>query len=101
MMALRRRRVRWPIEAAVIVGVTIALLNYNAARDCRSALFDLPATCDTGWVGTILLVMVAAAGVGELIVTLRRRPCPRCGRGVVRGRLDCPHCEFDFRMIGA
>jgi hypothetical protein len=29
------------------------------------------------------------------------RPCPRCGRDVLKGELDCPHCGFDFRTIGA
>lgn len=30
----------------------------------------------------------------------RVRPCPRCGRDVDVGVLDCPHCDFDFRTIG-
>jgi hypothetical protein len=28
------------------------------------------------------------------------RPCPRCGRPVEVGVLDCPSCDFDFRTIG-
>ncbi|HVC07148.1 MAG TPA: DUF2510 domain-containing protein [Solirubrobacterales bacterium] len=29
------------------------------------------------------------------------RPCPGCGESVSIGVLDCPHCSFDFRAIGA
>lgn len=29
------------------------------------------------------------------------RPCPRCGQKVPVGQLDCTHCGFDFRTIGA
>ena len=29
------------------------------------------------------------------------RACPRCGEQVKNGVLDCPHCGFDFRTIGA
>ncbi len=31
----------------------------------------------------------------------RDRPCVRCGEAVPNGILDCPHCGFDFRTIGA
>jgi hypothetical protein len=31
----------------------------------------------------------------------RYRPCPRCGDNVQVGVLDCPHCGFDFRVIGS
>jgi hypothetical protein len=32
--------------------------------------------------------------------TQGKRRCPRCGRLVDVGRLDCPSCDFDFRTIG-
>jgi cyclohexanone monooxygenase len=28
------------------------------------------------------------------------RPCPRCGKRVEVGRLDCGFCGFDFRQVG-
>lgn len=29
------------------------------------------------------------------------RPCPRCGKQVKAGLLDCADCGFDFRTIGS
>jgi len=28
------------------------------------------------------------------------RPCPRCGRRVENGVLECSRCGFDFRAVG-
>jgi PHP family Zn ribbon phosphoesterase len=53
------------------------------------------------------LIALGACVVGGLIFWMsdgarrRDRPCPRCGEGVENGVLDCPHCGFDFRTIGA
>ena len=58
---------------------------------------------------TYFLIVVGLGVVGWLAI--RRfeqdreiadstRPCPRCGRQIEVGKLDCPHCEFDFRTIG-
>jgi hypothetical protein len=51
----------------------------------------------------ILLVLVALPVTAVLLVVraVSRRACPRCGKRVKRGRLDCPHSGFDFRSIGA
>jgi tRNA(Ile2) C34 agmatinyltransferase TiaS len=51
----------------------------------------------------ILLVIVGLPVLAVLLVVraLSNRSCPRCGKHVKRGRLDCPHCGFDFRSIGA
>lgn len=51
---------------------------------------------------TILGLTLAAIAAIFLIAGLfrqRTRPCPRCGRGVTLGVLDCKHCGFDFRTI--
>jgi len=61
-------------------------------------------------VGPLELLLLLALAVGlicvvVLVVRLSRRangsqrPCPRCGRPVVNGVLDCPACGFDFRTI--
>lgn len=61
----------------------------------------------------VLLFVSPVAGLIALVVALivaviffatdrsGSRPCPRCGERVENGVLDCPHCEFDFRTIGA
>lgn len=55
----------------------------------------------------VLGIIVVAGGFGlgrrerEEEVRVSTRPCPRCGRAVEIGVLDCPHCGFDFRAIGA
>lgn len=55
----------------------------------------------------LLILAVLATPVALLIwvfhrirFAMRSRPCPRCGKPVRRGNLDCPHCSFDFRTIG-
>lgn len=47
----------------------------------------------------VLAVMIVVAVVTWL--TDSGRPCPRCGEKVPTGTLDCEHCGFDFRTIGA
>lgn len=53
-----------------------------------------------GIVVVILVLRLLAGGINWLF-TSSSRPCPRCGEGVEKGTLDCPHCGFDFRTIGA
>jgi hypothetical protein len=48
-----------------------------------------------------LAVVVIAAVVFFATDRSDSRPCPRCGEQVKNGVLDCPHCSFDFRTIGA
>lgn len=53
-------------------------------------------------------LLVALLGAGAIVggVRLRRAPsrliraCPRCGRTVPVGTLDCGDCGFDFRTVG-
>jgi len=59
-------------------------------------------------IGLIALAVVIIAAVVLLATenftadsSSRDRPCPRCGEPVQNGVLDCPHCAFDFRTIGA
>ncbi|HET7443836.1 MAG TPA: hypothetical protein VFJ57_04180 [Solirubrobacterales bacterium] len=55
----------------------------------------------------IVLVMVAISVIVVFRIlrfanrSRRHRPCARCGERVKNGVLDCPHCGFDFRTIGA
>src|SRR3954447_9892854 len=54
-------------------------------------------------------VLVVLLGLGAITggVLLRSSPsrlvraCPRCGRAVPVGTLDCGACGFDFRTIGS
>lgn len=49
----------------------------------------------------ILGVAVALAVIAHAYGKQRpSRPCPRCGEKVEVGKLDCPHCGFDFGTIG-
>ncbi len=53
---------------------------------------------------TLVLIVVGAAIIVAVALLVRwvvGRSCPRCGKRVGRGKLDCPHCGFDFRSIGA
>jgi rRNA maturation endonuclease Nob1 len=52
-----------------------------------------------GIVAVLIGLLLAAVAVIAAIVRSRRRRdrCPRCGRTVTRGLLDCPHCGFDLR----
>jgi hypothetical protein len=56
-----------------------------------------------GLVAVLLALLAGAIAVIAAIVRSRRRRdrCPRCGGQVTRGVLDCPHCGFDFRSMGA
>lgn len=102
MRWLARRRFRWPLELVGLLALNTALIAYNARRDCRSPEFGIPMNCDPTWIGWVLTVALVAVVAGELVAAVRRRrPCPRCGRGVVKGRLDCSGCGFDFRTVGA
>jgi hypothetical protein len=51
----------------------------------------------------VIVALLLAYGAWKFFVDpfLSTRPCPRCGRRVPKGEMDCPHCEFDFRSIGA
>jgi hypothetical protein len=55
----------------------------------------------TGGAGLVGLLPVVVGGAllwRELATP--SRPCPRCGKRVEVGKLDCAHCGFDFRQIG-
>jgi hypothetical protein len=49
----------------------------------------------------VAIVLVAIAAVALIVRWAIGRSCPRCGKRVARGKLDCRHCEFDFRSIGS
>jgi hypothetical protein len=51
----------------------------------------------------ILLILVGLPVLAVLAVVrvVSRRACPRCGKRVKPGQLDCPHCGFEFHAIGA
>lgn len=50
-----------------------------------------------------LLIILIMLGLPVLIIVLivrgnDSRPCPQCAKRVKTGRVDCPHCEYDFRL---
>ena len=50
-----------------------------------------------------LLIILIFLGLPVLMIVLvvrgnDSRPCPQCAKRVKKGRLDCPHCEYDFRL---
>ena len=47
----------------------------------------------------VIAVVIIVFGVIYLLKRTRRRPCPRCGRPVEVGVLDCDECGFDFRAV--
>ncbi len=52
------------------------------------------------WVVVALIVVILLYFGRNRLTATSTRPCPRCGRDVKKGQLDCPHCGFDFRTIG-
>lgn len=99
------RTVRWWIEAGTVVVVWFGLTVYNARQTCESPDFGLPSNCDDAWVLPVViavaLLMLAIEGAFWLRDRTRSRPCPRCGRRVAVGTLDCDACSFDFRTVGS
>lgn len=86
----------------MLVVIPTALAVVNAQRNCVSPTFGLPMNCDTGWITTVVLVLIAVTVLAEVVLGWpRSRPCPRCGSRVRTGTLVCPRCEFDFRAVGA
>lgn len=65
----------------ILVAVAVVVLVFRAVRAVMR-----------GTIRTTTKVVVNAAG--------ESRPCPRCGRQVKVGMLDCADCGFDFRTIG-
>jgi len=50
-----------------------------------------------------LLIILIILGLPVLAIVLivrgnESRPCPQCAKPVKKGRLECPHCEYDFRL---
>lgn len=50
-----------------------------------------------------LLIILLMLGLPVLVIVLivrgnDSRPCPQCRKRVKKSRLDCPHCEYDFRL---
>lgn len=85
------------IRTAVLAGIAAVLIAGLAADGLPLGEFAL-------YVGVIVLAVLALKGLARFARWLGAdpsRPCPRCGEGVKNGILDCPHCGFDFRTVGA
>lgn len=80
----------WALRLVVLV---VAGASFLVAANSPDSVRSLV----VAWViGTVLL-----AGAWVLLRHWRAtRPCPRCGRGVRVGELECAACGFDFRSIG-
>jgi hypothetical protein len=57
--------------------------------------------CIVLWIAYFPLYLSARRKVPLKSEREASRPCTRCGERVANGVLDCPHCGFDFRTIGA
>lgn len=77
------RAVLLALAAAVIVGLEVA-------QGLVLGEFAL-------YVVAIVAVVVV---LGLVVRRIESRPCLRCGKPVQKGRLDCPSCGFDFRVVG-
>lgn len=51
--------------------------------------------------GLLALVVALVVAIARWMFRPGSRPCLRCGQRVTNGVLECPHCGFDFRTIGA
>src|SRR5215208_2806004 len=81
-----------------VLGASVVLCGaYLVSRAGRDGM-------GVGLAGVLVALLGAAAMVGG--IRLRRapsrpvRPCPRCGRPVAVGTLECGGCGFDFGTIG-
>ena len=58
-----------------------------------------------GLAGVLVVLLGAGAITGGVLLRTSPsrvvRACPRCGRAVPVGTLDCGACGFDFRTIGS
>lgn len=66
----------------------------------RSA-FGWVVACTVLWIAYFPLYLSARRKVPLKSEREASRPCIRCGERVANGVLDCPHCGFNFRTIGA
>jgi len=82
-----------PQARTILTGVYVALLVLIAL-----AVFLAEATGTLGAVPVITGIWLVSYYVAWQAET---RPCTMCGKRVNNGVMDCPHCGFDFRSIGA
>jgi hypothetical protein len=58
-----------------------------------------------GLAGVLVILLGAGAITGGVLLRSSAsrlvRACPRCGRAVPVGNLECADCGFDFRTIGS
>jgi hypothetical protein len=58
-----------------------------------------------GLAGVLVILLGAGAITGGVLLRSSAsrlvRACPRCGRAVPVGTLECADCGFDFRTIGS
>lgn len=94
------------IVACVLVGVALLW----AGEECRSTIVSSGEECsgfeqlayDNDWLIIALIVagILGVFGIRQYEDHMATRPCPRCGRRVAVGDLECPYCDFDFETIG-
>ncbi len=63
--------------------------------------FGWVVACAFLWIAYFPLYLSARRKVPLKREAANSRPCNRCGERVRNGELDCSHCGFDFRTIGA
>ncbi|MCA1572873.1 MAG: hypothetical protein LC798_21790 [Chloroflexi bacterium] len=91
MSRLRRRGIE-----VVVVLVAYIVASIIDAQDCTTSSCEPVAV----WYAVLLALGLV---VYEIVRMVRgraaSRPCPRCGRRVPVGVLDCAACEYDFRAV--
>lgn len=91
------------------IGVSIIWVGIDASErdfsECDNwywrSTFGWVVACIVLWIAYFPLYLSARRKVPLKSEARASRPCPRCGERVKNGVLDCPHCGFDFRTIGA
>jgi hypothetical protein len=90
--AMRMRKGLLILLGLVVLACGVYLISVSAGRGLGFGL-----------AGVLVVLLGAGAITGGVLLRTSRsrlvRACPRCGRAVPVGTLDCGGCGFDFRTI--
>lgn len=106
---MRRNEVRWGVIWGMLCLVG-AIASIASEHSCSSHIqrgeactgFQHFAYTNEWLLATFMVVgFVGAMLLSRLQDHTASRACNRCGERVANGVLECPHCGFDFRSVGA